>query len=481
MTTRESRNGFYIRDRWHATRNLTVTLGLRWEYFPIMTRDSSGIERYDPETNQVLLGGFGGQPETVGVSAGKRDFAPRVGFAYRMGTGTVIRGGYGISVDPYPMSTYYLGPYPSVINVDFLGASTFLPFGPIENGIPAFSGPDLSKGVTAMPLDVTTLTLDQGVFNRGYVQSFNFVAERQLPWQLVGSAGYVATRTTDQLGSININASPAGGGRNGRPLWSRHQRGVDTTVYRNLLESSYDSLQAKLDRRFTGGLMLRTAYTWGKAIGQSDDSSGGLMWNTLSELHRNRALAGFDRTHTFRFAWVTELPFGSGKRWASGAGAARALLSGWQVNGNFAAYTGNPFSVASAGTSVDAPGNSQTADQVKPTVEKLGGIGVGSPFFDPTAFRAVSAARFGTSGRNILRGPGAVNVDVGVFRAFDLSERVKLQFRAEAFNATNTPKFANPNANISAANFMMVTSTAGTDTNVEGQERQLRFALRLSF
>src|SRR5262249_39894538 len=102
MTTREWLFGFYFRDRWQATRKLTLTLGLRWEYFPLMTRAHSGIERYDLEENKVYLGGFGGVPDNVGVTVSKRLFAPRVGFAYRLSNKSVIRSGYGITIDPYP-------------------------------------------------------------------------------------------------------------------------------------------------------------------------------------------------------------------------------------------------------------------------------------------------------------------------------------------------------------------------------------------
>ena len=139
-----------------------------------------------------------------------------------------------------------------------------------------------------------------------------------------------------------------------------------------------------------------------------------------------------------------------------------------------------------AGTSLNAPGNSQTADQVKPEVEKLGGIGRNVAFFDPLAFRAVTDARYGNSGRNILRGPGVINTDVSLFRAFPIRERMQLQFRAEAFNASNTPHFNNPGANVSnmrlsstgtitdLGNFMSVTSA-------RADERVFRFALRLQF
>jgi hypothetical protein len=189
--------------------------------------------------------------------------------------------------------------------------------------------------------------------------------------------------------------------------------------------------------------------------------------------YRNRAKAGYDIPHTLQMGFVYELPFGPGKKMAQ-AGVARWVLGDWQWNGVFAAYQGRPFSVTAAQGALNAPGNSQTADQVKPEVEKFGGIGAGQPFFDPTAFTAPTGVRFGSTGRNILRGPGAVNLDLGLFRKFPIKEQVQLEFRAEAANVSNTPHFNNPGGNISAANFLVVTSA-------QPNQRQVRLGLRLSW
>ena len=156
------------------------------------------------------------------------------------------------------------------------------------------------------------------------------------------------------------------------------------------------------------------------------------------------------------------------------------------MNGIFSAYSGAPFSVTASGASLNAPDNSQTADQVLPNVQYLGGIGPNTPYYNPLAFRAVTAARFGSTGRDILRGPGEVNLNASVFRTFRLTERIKLEFRAEAYNLSNTPHFNAPSANVSSmslrpdgsiaslGNFMSITSTVG-------DPRQFRFGLRLSF
>jgi len=162
-----------------------------------------------------------------------------------------------------------------------------------------------------------------------------------------------------------------------------------------------------------------------------------------------------------------------------------ALVGGWQLNGVFSAYTGTPFTVTSAGTSLNAPGNSQVADLVKPRVEKLGGVGSGRSYFDPFAFRSVTEPRFGTAGLRILRGPGFVQLDGGLFRDLYARERWRLQFRAEAFNVTNTPHFGSPGANVS--NMILnpdgsIRSLGGyTEITTASGERQFRFALRFSF
>src|SRR5262249_60584299 len=108
-------------------------------------------------------------------------------------------------------------------------------------------------------------------------------------------------------------------------------------------------------------------------------------------------------------------------------------------------------SISSSGTSLNAPSNTQRADQVKADVQKLGGIGTGTPYYDPTAFAPVTTARFGTVGFNTLRSPGTVNLDAGLFREFRIKEHLTLQFRAEALNATNTPHFNAPRTNVSSA------------------------------
>ena len=208
-------------------------------------------------------------------------------------------------------------------------------------------------------------------------------------------------------------------------------------------------------------------------------------------LKRNRAVAGFDRPHNLQFYGNYELPFGKGQQFAK-TGPMAMLLGGWQTNWILSRISGTPFTVLTSGTSLNAPGNTQTADQILSNVAILGGHGVGQPYFDPNAFSADPNAnlpsgvqpRFGSSGRNLLRGPGLFNLDASIFRTFKISERFGLQFRGEMFGVTNTPAFANPGATASAANRTLGVITKlngyGEITSATG-ERQARFALKLTF
>ena len=160
-------------------------------------------------------------------------------------------------------------------------------------------------------------------------------------------------------------------------------------------------------------------------------------------------------------------------------GVAAAIAGGWQLNPTVALYSGRPFIVGTDGTSLNAPQNTQVADQVRADVPQLGGVGLGAPFYDPSAFAPVRDVRFGNMGLNALRGPRLFNMNLGLFRRFNIKESANVQFRAEALNFTNTPALNQPNATASTpSNFMMITSTISTVTTAQ---RTIRFGLRLAF
>ena len=506
MTTREWQYGFYFRDRWQANKNLTLTLGLRYELFPIAHRADRGIElldlnspvQLDPVTKQpngnmrVLIGGRGNNPSSLGVESSKKMFAPRLGFAYRMGDNMVVRGGYGLTYDPMPFGRPLRGFFPLTIAQTFVSdlSGTNLTFTPfqlasrpgdvgLKIGIPAFTGPDLSSGVVNLPGTVQQRTPYKGLLHRGYIQSWNLFVERKLPGDIKVEFGYVGTQTTHALADLELNGEEPGGLR---PLAVKYGRSASTLLWDGWLSANYNSLQVAVNRRFSKGLFLKGAYTYSKAIDMTDDTGwAGVTFNSPSAIKKNRAIAGYDLPHNFQIGGAYELPFGKGKHWVSG-GPAAAILGGWQVSPIFSAVSGRPFTVTTSGASLQAPLSTQTPDQVKPEVKKLGGIGPGSPYYDPTAFAVVTGApRYGSAGRNNLRQPYFVNLDLSLVRVFHLTERMTMDFRVDSFNFTNTPHFIDDGLTGNKVRSNISNSGPFEIRSATNDQRQFRFGLRLGF
>ncbi len=534
MTTREWQMGFYVRDRWQATRNLTLTLGLRYELFPMMTRKDRGIERLDLNSPvllnaagqpngimTVLIGGKGGNPNDLGVGSSKKLFAPRVGFAYRVGDDMVIRGGYGITYDPMPFGRPLRGFYPLTIAQTFVATAldptaneVFTPWGftsatrtpGLTVGIPAFGGPDLSTGKVALPGTVEMRSPYQGTLNRGYIQSWNLMVERKLIKDIKVEVGYVGTGTRNQFGDINLNVAQTPNST--RLLQARYGRTANTLMWDGFTSTSYHALQVAVNRRYSNGLFIKGAYTWSKSINFFDDSgwAGLPLFNAASQIGRNRGLAGFDIPHNMQVGAAYELPFGKGKKVAT-EGVAAAVLGGWSLSGIYNATAGRPLSVGAAAGSLNAPGNSQTPDLIG-SISRPKATGPNALWFDPSAFRPVEFSpewlasvaagttrpfRFGTSGRSVLRGPGFQNLDISLVRTFRITERVTTDFRVDAFNFTNTPWFGNPGTNASsptrdAQGNILRDATGNLRLNGFGQvltanqtQRQVRFGFRIGF
>jgi len=495
-TNREWQFGGFVRDRWQVSRKLTLNIGLRYEYYPLITRKDRGIERWDPATNLVYMGGVGNNPRNAGITTSKRLFAPRIGFACRLTENTVIRSGYGITYDPLPFSRPLRGMYPATIGSTFVSASPYSWIDTLDKGIPAIPIPDTSTGIMTLPptIDMGPRSSWGGPLSRGYIQSWNFTLERKLLAEIVASLGYVGTQTVHQLIDRDINAAPPGGGPAGRPLAATQNRRIGMSMWDGIANGNYHGLQLALNRQFSKGFLMKGAYTWSKAINMADDDGWtglGGGWNWGPVMYRNRAPAGYNREQMFTLGFVYELPFGSGKSWAT-SGPAALLLGGWQANGTVAAYTGSRFTVSASGTELNAPGNNQTADLVTPgKVKILGEIGANKSWFDPLAFRQPTGVRFGTTGRNTMVGPGMSNLNLSLFRTFNVTERLKAEFKAECFNIANTPKFSNPGSGVASMvlnpdgtirtlnNFSSIVSTL--PNLAAPSERQFRFGLKFSF
>ena len=476
MTGREWQIGGFAQDRWQVSRNLTVTLGLRYELFPLMTRSNGkGIESYDPTTNNVLMGGRGNVPLDAGVTVSHKLFAPRAGIAYRLDEKTVIRTGYGLNYDPLPFSRPWRGFYPLTINNSYTGANSYQPAqgaASLAAGIPPIIGPDLSTGIVPLNPTAEERAPLAGELKRGSVQSWNFTLERRLPLDVVTSIGYVGQHSSHLLADYDLNAGVPGLGKAGQPLYAKFGDSAQVYDSSGYLSSEYHSLQVAFNRQFSKGLLLKGAYTWSHAIDFTDDDGWAEMSWYGNQFSRNRATAGFDRTQVLQVGWVYELPVGKGKAYLN-SGLISKVLGGWQFSGIEACYTGTPFTVGSNSTSLNAPDQTQTANQVLQNVAFIGGIGQNAYYYNPAAFAPVTTATFGSAGRNILRGPGVWNTNMSIVRDFSFKELLKMQFRSEFYNLPNTTHFGNPDTSVTDANFMKITSSSG--------QRNIRFGLRLTF
>jgi hypothetical protein len=469
LTGREWQYGIYFRDRWQVNKNLTLNLGLRWEKYPLMTRATRGMEFYDEVNNKVLLGGLGGNPTNLGIEVKHPHFLPRIGAAYRIGEDSVIRGGYGITVSPLPLSRPLRGFYPLTINQSFVGPNGFVPFGTLARGIPLFTGPDLSTGSVDLPATADEASPYHDHLNRGYIQSWNLSYERRLPGHFSLATSYVGTLTKNMMGFYDINSAAAGQGQAGQPLFQTFGRSSAISWrYDGYLSGNYHALQLALNRPLTKGLFVKGAYTWSKAMNRQDDDGWATIdWNHPSVMSKNYGPAGYDRTHMFQLGFVAELPFAK-----NSSSPVAAIVKDWSVNGIFSYVSGTPFTIDSSGASVNAPGNRQTADLVG-SPNQLGGIGSGNPYYDPKAWAPVTEVRFGNTGRNTVRGPSWTNLDLSLFRRFPI-HKFSVEARVEAFNVTNTPHFQNPNGDVASSGFMTI-------TGAQPDQRQIRLGLRLEF
>lgn len=477
----------FVSDRWQVTPKLTVDLGLRWEFYPPATPHfAGGFSNYNPVDNSLVIAGVGSNPNNLGMATRYHYFAPRTGIAYRLTDKTVIRGGFGISYTPFPDNSYAYN-YPIRANNAFDPTVTtygpaLLPTGQVatfQNGFPAPINPPIpSNGIITNPPAAQAYQVVNTNFKNPYTESWNLSVQRQLPGGFALDVAYVGNHGVDSVVAYNLNAAVIPGiGAAGQPEYAPFHRTASTTLFWDGYSSSYNALQVKLDRRFSAGLTMTTAYTWGKGMGFQSGDDGGLMF--YIDQRRSYARNNYDRTQTFVQSYVYDLPFGPGKKWLK-SGPVSSVIGGWRVSGILTLMTGTPFSIG-GGSALNTPGSSQTADQVKQNVQILHGIGPGNPWFDPTAFVPVTAPGvFGNSGRNIMTGPGFFDLDASLFKLVHLSERFNLEVRGEFFSITNTPQFSNPNTSASNYNPDPSKNSFGVITGAGGG-RVVQLGLKLNF
>ena len=489
MTGREWQNAVYVRDRWRVTPNLTLNLGLRLEHYPLMSRANSGIERLDYSTYTVLLGGRGNVPNDVDLKLQKWRLAPRLGAAYRLGDKSVVRAGYGRTINPLPWSRPLRGSFPYDITFNNT-AEQFFSVTTLTAGIPAVPIPDFSSGRVRLPANVfmRSPNFDTEFFpgagkglDRAVIQQWNFTFEHKLPYDIIVETGYVGTRTDGGYADLNVNYGEPGGGNAARKFFAvAGATAINDWGART--RSRYHSLQVAINRPFQNGLMLKGAYTLSKARNMADEDGWvGLTWNHPLKYEDNFALTGFDRTHIFQMGFLYALPFLKDRSTLSGK-----FLGGWQLNGIFAKYSGTPFGIGGTNNALNCQGCGGALINVSGDPEPVGRVGAYSTetYYDKSLFSqptGLGKEGFGTSQRNQFRRPRVWNLDLSLFKQFRVTERLQPEFRLEAVNVFNHVNWGAPVTGFTALNFLQFTpGSAESGTNTPGA-RRVQLGVRVTF
>ena len=525
--------GGFANDDWRVSDRLTLTLGIRYDFFGPFTEAQGRFVGFDPTRlttatlpgfpagdNVAITGGFvqasnaknplPGIPlvQPSLVPSDKNNFAPRVGFGWQPISNSkrfVVRGGYGIYYDransrllnnqllnfPYytlaqalatPIATPFVNVpppsmYPLAFNSTFNGVPVF-PFGAppaLLSEAPTFLNPTGIAVVSA-----NGIYPDIHDFRTPYIQQYSLGIQNEFAnnWMLdvsyVGSAG----RKLYQLRDLNQALVQTAGGPVGAlspGLSSLAVQGFGVHVLQSSANSSYNSLQVGLTKRFSYGLQFLASYTYSHSLDDySGDPTGTSDISVVpgnEAVLNNHASSDFDRRHRLVFSGIYDLP----KFYKGDSHIVRQAMNGWELASILTLQSGTPFSVLTNETAfVQARADAVAGCNpvLSGSVESRLGKYFNTACFTPAA--ASAAGGFGDTGRNILRSPNQRNVDISLIKYFPITERTKLEFRSEFFNAFNMVSFANPINLLSSANVgQIVATTTGP--------RVIQFALKVNF
>ena len=558
---RQKRTFFYGQDTWRVTPKLTVNYGLRWEvYFPETVNGKGNGGFANLEEGVIRVAGYGDNNLAGNVKNDWHAFAPRLGISYQVMPKTVIRMGYGRSFDIGVFGSNFghavTQNLPVLVNQAIDPANSFQPAVSLTTGPPLFVFPAIpSNGI--IPITNGTQPRIRPNHQRlPLIDAWNLTIQHQLTNTMSLEVGYVANKGTHGFAGngpaydVNqVNYGPgtavvtgttsggaaaangtscatltAGGGSctvafvpatsqdSRRPFFSRgFTGGTLGNYFGNDSSSNYNSLQVKLDKRFSQGLQFQANYTWSKAFNHSND--GGFLYSVDPQGSYGRD--DFNRDHVFIFNATYELPFGKGKRFASGAGRALDLIiGGWQVTNTTNIHSGLPFTGYASncgflhdtgpclpsldGSFAMGAGNLVTPVSGSPYVQFFtpvptiqfnpASLTVGQDTCSlarPTSgpFSASACGTTGGIGRNTLTGPGGWYDDMSFAKNFHVTERVGAQIRMDAINVFNHPSLGFSSGQGGGGTCVDCGGNNGRVTDIEygTTMRQLQFGLKLTF
>src|SRR5215510_14763128 len=507
---RQWRHFYYGQDTWRATPKLTVNYGLRMDVINPQSVNKAGNGAFlDLNTGEIKVAGAG-DTSLSGDVKNSLNFAPRLSLAYKVTDKLVIRAGYGRSYDIGVFGSLFghsvtqnlpVLAIQSVNNGNFNrafaladGAPAFTAFfglnkAPNQGGTPNASPP--SNGQFFLPNGIAAFVLpDKQTLPT--VDAYNVTVQYQLTNTMSIEAAYVGNKGTHVFAGdgpdVSPNQVPIAGftpGRNGnlaKPFFSKFGWTQDFRYFCNCADNHYDSLQLKLDKRFSDGYSVLLHYTLQK---QTQEDGGYFFFDP----GLNRGPAGWQRNHNFVFSQVYELPIGKGKKFLGGVSrSADLIIGGWQFNSNTTIQSGLPFDNCFDTTGISDTGTCRpnVSGDVK-TGTSRDGSGNIRYFTDLSVFSAPAVGTFGNQKRNALRGPGYWRTDASLFKKFRFTERVEGEFRIESVNFFNHVNLGNPDGFIGkfeggrlspSGGAGVINSTAyfGADP-----QRNFQFAFKLKF
>jgi hypothetical protein len=525
-------NGF-IQDSWKLNPKLTIIGGFRYDVFTPFTEAHNRISNFDfplalestaaNVTNALEVANVNGVDGHAGIPTDYSNFAPRVGFSFSLTPATVLRGGYGLSFFPGNYTSnadLKNAPFTSVFSPNcqsslaiqlelsqginpasqnpscatVAGAPTAL-----DQGLPTPSAPNISNLANIPAL---SFVAEAPNFRSALIQQFNLQIEEQVGANVltVGYVGNIGQHLPESINNINQPApfnpitDPAGAAR---PLNAQLPNLSGVSFIQSEGISNYNALQTSFQRRFTKGLAFDANYTWGKGLSDITGFSqqgGSQGWSNADPTHIRQieyGVAENDIQNRFALSLNYELQFGKNL-----TGVKKLALAGWQTNAITAWQSGKPFTITETGSGADNPvesdgqqhgynnratplnsGGQDRPDQVKDPHLSNKTL---SEFFDTTAFAPQPLGTIGSTQRNSLFGPDFRHVDLSIFKDFPVTERLKLQFRVEAFNISNTPNFYIGNGS-SAASFGNPAFGTVSQTDPNYTPREYQFALKAHF
>jgi hypothetical protein len=455
QTMRTTASNFYVQDDWKLRHNLTLNLGLRYEYNTPITDPTNRMSIFDLATQQVYQVGTHGLPRS-GIKPDYNNFAPRVGFAWTPASQLVIRGGYGIYYDAGMFnvnSSMYFNP-------PFFNISVFFPS---QTSLLTLENPFPTNGGFVPPPQLSSISPD---FTTAYLQDWNFNIQREFHSVGTLSVAYAGSKGTHLVRSRDLNQPPPGPG----DLFTR----VPYPAFSNIFfaesggNSEFQSLQVSFNRPLARGLSLWGVYMLAKSI---DDTSAFLATpadRNFPQDSRNyradRGLSSFDIHQHATLAWVYHVPGHS------------SLTRNIEARAIITAQGGQPFTPVLRFDNSNTGNSGGNVGSDRPNL--VGNPALSNPtpdqWFNTSAFQIPPQYTFGTAGRNIVRGPGLASFDLSLLRRFRITEWGSLAFEAQAFNLFNRANFDLPQL------YADEPTTFGRIFSAKAP-RQIQFALRFTF